>query len=457
MEEKQEKDEFFEAPPAQIPAQQEQQQQKKKTKIKASSIILAVFIALVSFLGGWFGHYYSLDEEVRTFLWALNVSKKNYYRNVDEQQIYEGLYALLNLDPYSQLFSPDAYAQYEAEGKGQNIGVGISLVDETVEGVTIPRFFLVVENSPASRAGIRKGMYILGFGTEDSMTQGDSSALIDFLSQQSGAFVLRCGYELDGSDAEYYTLKRESYQASYVHYRDSETGFRYRYDENSALGYLEETNEPLAGLDAMTAYIRLDEFSGNAAEEFVKCLILMRERGREHLILDLRTNGGGFLSTLDEIAAHLLRNAEGNSPVVAKAVYRSGRTMLSYAEGNDFYSYFNENSRVWLLADEYTASASECLIGALVDYGTVQFSDIFLRQNADGVAKTYGKGIMQSHFMSLSGAAMKLTTAEIVWPKGKSIHGVGVIPEDGAIPVPADLIWGKSDPMLETVIETINK
>ena len=441
---KQVKDELFDGP--------YEEPQKKKKPIKAWYIVLAVLIAAVAFLGGWFGHYYSLDEEIRTFLWALKVSKNNYYREIDEKALYESLYDLLNLDPYSQLFSADEYAAYEAEGQGQNIGIGISLTDETQDGVTIPRLFIIIEGSPAMVAGLRKGMYIFGFGNGETLSYGSSSELVEFIGRQNGEFTLRCGYEKDGSDAKNYTLKRANYQAAYVHYRDSEIASHFRYEGTT--GKLERTDEPLAGLDDKTAYIRLDEFSGNAAAEFEACLALMKQRGREHLILDLRTDGGGYLSILNQIASHLLRNAKESSPVVAQTVYRSGRKSISRATGNDFYNYFQESSRVCILADEYTASASECLIGAMVDYGTVQFSDIYLREDESGVAKTYGKGIMQSHFRSASGAAMKLTTAEIIWPSGKSIHGVGVIPKDGAIPVKADLIWGKSDPMLQKVIES---
>ena len=154
-----------------------------------------------------------------------------------------------------------------------------------------------------------------------------------------------------------------------------------------------------------------------------------------------------------------MRNAKESSPVVAKAIYRDRRQITYPAIGNDFYYYFNENSRVYVLADENTASASECLIGALVDYGTTSLSEIYLRENADGVARSYGKGIMQSHFASASGAAMKLTVAEIVWPvTGRSIHGIGVTPsypEAGAVAIPAELIWGKTDPMLEEVISRV--
>ena len=90
----------------------------------------------------------------------------------------------------------------------------------------------------------------------------------------------------------------------------------------------------------------------------------------------------------------------------------------------------------------------------LIDYGTLSYDHIYLREAEDGTASTYGKGIMQTSFVAANGAAMKLTVAGIYWPvSDKSIHGTGVTPEDGCVAVSAPLIWGKEDKMLSAVIE----
>ncbi len=458
MEEDQEKkaEEFFEeASEGQTGERAEEetpQPRKQKRQLRCFvAVMLALFIAAAGFVGGWFGYYLSIDEKERELMWALDIVKDHYYRPVDEDELYDSVYGGLRLDSYTRFFPPVDYSDYQAGNAGQNVGVGVSLTDERKDGVSIPRFFIVYENSPACRAGIRKGMYLLGFGkSEDSLQTGVNSDFTKFVSEQEGEFVARCGYARDGSDAAIFTLTRGNYQAGYVHYRDSETSFRFLGEKKPQLT---ETNEPLPALGDKTAYIRLDEFNGNAADEFEECLSKMKERGRVNLILDLRTNGGGSMKVLTEIAAHLLRNATGRSPVVARAVYRDGSSEEFDADGNDFAEYFSAESRVRVLADESTASASECLIGAMVDYGTLELSDIYLREDERGVAKTYGKGIMQTTYpYPLTGAAMKLTTAEIFWPNGKSIHGVGVLPTDGAIPVAADRIWGADDPMLAAAI-----
>lgn len=455
------RDEFFDDPspapspaPSSAPSPANGKSNQKATRVVAL-VLGAVLIAVAAFLGGWFGQYYSLDEEVRTYLWAKSVLEENYYQPVDEAELYQNLYNSLSIDPYTQFFPPEEYDSYIAEGAGENMGIGVSFFAEQKEN-DVAQIFSVVENSPACRAGLRKGMYILSFGTSASdLTAGTYAQFRTFLSAQKGEFVLRCGFDKSGAGARDYTIKRESYQASFLHYRDSETSFRFQ--GSGSAPALTETHEPLVGLDAKTAYIRLDEFSGNnTSAEFVQLLNTMKERGRENLILDLRSNGGGYLGILGDIASHLLRNATERNPVVTVTRARSGQITRYVCAQNDFSSYFPATARVYVLADEYSASASECLIGALVDYGTVPFENLFLRENEAGIAKTYGKGIMQAHFESANGAAMKVTTATVNWPlSDKCIHGVGVTPEDGAVPIPAPFLWGESDPMLQEVLSRV--
>lgn len=456
-----EKDEFFDLPPAPAPVREAETAPQlsssggKKAARIAAVVLGMILVAVAGFLGGWYGQYYSLDEEVRTYLWAKSVLEKNYYQPIDEAELYSRLYDSLSIDPYTKFYSSQAYADYVAEGAGDLEGVGLSFFIGQKQDETA-RIFVSEENSPACKAGLRKGMYIVGFGrTEDSLVGGNYREFAEFYARQKDSFVLRCGYAPDGSDARNYTVQRESYQASYLYYRDSESSFRFRGSGKNLA--LTETNEPLAGLDEKTAYVRLNEFSGNnTPTEIVQILSKMKERGRENLILDLRSNGGGYLGILGDVASHLMRNAEGSNPVIASTVSRSGHVTRYICAQNDFKKYFNETSKVYVLADEYTASASECLLGVLIDYGTCSYGDVYLRKDENGVAKTFGKGIMQSHFTDNNGAAMKVTTDTVNWPlSGKCIHGVGVTEQDGAVGVPAPFIWGEEDEMLDYVVSKV--
>jgi len=464
-----EKDEFFD--PAPQPRQPQEQKTPKSRRIV--SILLALALLAVGFLCGWLTHYYSVDPDIRSFLWALQTTEKYYYKDIDEDAIYaaadssaggKGLIEALNaaLDDYSCFYTAEEYDAVLASGAGQKQGIGIALYNVELDGTEVPRVLLVVENSPAQAAGICKGMYLTAFGTEEStLRTGNSTELIGFVSEQDGTFVLRAGYSADGSDGQLVEVQRKSYQAAYCYYRDSETSYSFRGDGSSLS--LTETFSPIEGLDDSTAYIRIDEFSGNAASEFTQCLNTMKLRKRSNLILDLRTNGGGYLSILQSIASHFCKNSEESYPVVATAHYKSGKvTTYSATSKNDYYSYFTEDSEIRLLADENTASASECLIGSMVDYGALSYDHIWVREyevvgeNGTDVsfeAATYGKGIMQSYYTGLVGT-MKLTVATIHWPvSGNCIHGVGVTKEAGANAVRCDLVWTETeDPMLEAVL-----
>ena len=466
-----EKDEFFDPVPEASPDERENLSSPRPTRKQSwqrrlISLLLALVLLAAGFLIGWFVRYYAIDEDMRSFLWALDVTERYYYpegfsrENVLESAGEDATGAELlsalnaNLDPYSQYYSPEDYADYLRAGAGQSYDFGISFLIGDDSGTVA----LVPNNSPAFEAGIRKGMAILAYGSKEDGDEGTLTPFTTYAAFSSDAsrygntLCLKMGYEEDGSDAALYTVTAGDYQTTYCSYRDSESAFYFTGEEGTE--WTEYADEALSSLDEDTAYIRIDEFSGNVSAEFEYCLETMKARGRTDLILDLRTNGGGYLDDLQQIASHLMRDAEGPAPEVQVARYKGGREEVYYAYGNDFSDYFSETSEVYLLADENTASASECLIGVLIDYGTLSYDHIYLREAEDGTASTYGKGIMQTSFVAANGAAMKLTVAGIYWPvSDKSIHGTGVTPEDGCVAVSAPLIWGKEDKMLSAVIQ----
>ena len=155
--------------------------------------------------------------------------------------------------------------------------------------------------------------------------------------------------------------------------------------------------------------------------------------GKTDLVLDLRGNGGGYLDIMQEIASFFCKNARSSSPVAAIAKYGNGKVEEFTATGNFYTRYFKQESRICVLADGNTASAAECLIGCMVDYGATTYADICLISRG-GVAKTFGKGIMQTTYLlsPVKKDAVKLTTAKMYWPVSNTcIHGRGVLAEDG--------------------------
>ncbi len=121
-----EKDEFFDEPP--VPVQAEGAHKPNKGRIVAISVG-AVLLAVICFLAGWFGYYYSLDEGLRTFLWAKKTTEKNYYKEIDTDALYDEIMKALEgqVDRYSRFYTRDEYAQILRESEGNNEGVGISV------------------------------------------------------------------------------------------------------------------------------------------------------------------------------------------------------------------------------------------------------------------------------------------------------------------------------------------
>ena len=184
----------------------------------------------------------------------------------------------------------------------------------------------------------------------------------------------------------------------------------------------------MAHLSAETAYVCFTQFEGDAAEQMESALDFMKERGRSKLILDLRDNGGGYMDILTKIAAMLVYNGGQGNFLVAYADAKTGGIPFNTSA----YNYKDHIEEIVVLADENTASASECLIGVLASYGeNFSLDNLVTIKNAKGVGKTYGKGIMQTTYQLISGGAFKLTTARVLWPDKKTcIHGVGIIPPE---------------------------
>ncbi len=419
-------------------ASEERPPKKKKSVGKIVACCAgALAIAAAGFFGGFFAYQGMLDPEMRSLIWAKDQVQSNYYEEIDDQTIYDALFGALNglLDPYSGYLTADEYADMieDATGKWSGLGVTFSTKDaEENKRLLITR---VSGNSPAEEAGILPGMCIVGFGmNEQELTESESyDELSVFLNERAAGenFVLKLRQGEDG-EPFFKTVSKQSFVENYVFYRSNDSAYIFTGEQATDLT---KSDNYLASLDEETAYIRLTQFNGKAAEEFAAAMDIFRSEKKKNLVLDLRANGGGYLNILNEIAGYFCKSSNLSAPVVAVANYRSGKTEEFKATGNRYFEYFAEDSEITVMADNGTASASECLIGAMVDYGAVSYENIYLSTRS-GETKTYGKGIMQSTlprtFLGKSDA-IKLTTARILWPLTKNcIHGIGIRPEDGA-------------------------
>ncbi len=422
-------------------------------KNKVLTAVLAVALAVICFVLGGFAVWFSLDENLRALIKVKTAIDKHYYQTIDDETFYGALINSVNhelLDVYSGYMTADEYRANTSDMAGNHIGIGVMFSTTSEEGKTRMLAVRVMGNSPAEKAGMQAGDYLQAFGkTQAEMTEsedfGEFSAFLETLSEGE-TFYARVR---SGSEDKILTMSRQAYVENYVFYRTSTAAYAFG---GAKADQLQENGRPLPFLDEDTAYVRLVQFAENVEERFEEVMQLFKRQGKKHLVLDLRDNGGGYLETMQHVAKYFCKTASDRKPVALVADYGEKQERF-YAKGNEYHEHFSEDSHIYVLADQGTASASECLLGCMLDYGAIAFSDICLVER-NGVAKTYGKGIMQTTFLlGLRGDAIKLTTAEIRWPvSNRSIHGRGILPQDGAKTAPAQLY---TDGEIESAIATL--
>ncbi len=408
-------------------------EEKPKNKKRIWYILGGVFIAVFSFIAGFGARWFSLEEDMRTLINVKNKIDKEYYQDISDEEFYDAVFGAINLgvlDQYSGYMRADSYATENATNAGRRSGIGLVFLTTAADGGEQMLVYRVAGNSPAEEAGFLVGDYIIGFGAqENAMIESvQFDKFSQFLNEQEDdkKFFVRIKR---GEEVKVLSVCRSNYVESYVFYRTNKQAYTFT---GASATELTERGQPLSCLDNQTAYIRLIQFTGKAYTLMAKAMELFKSQGMKNLVLDLRGNGGGNLDVMQGIVGYFCKNAQNKKPLVLVADYGERKDKF-YATRNVYSDYFSEDSRICVLADEGTASASEALMGAMLDYGTIGYDDICLT-SVNGVAKTYGKGIMQTTYVMdiLKQDALKLTTATIHWPlSNKCIHDKGIVAADG--------------------------
>lgn len=319
--------------------------------------------------------YAELDE-----IWQ--IVEQYYYQEPDTQAMLDGaemglLYGLG--DPYTYYYTPDQYAQLWADDEGEYAGIGIQIMSNYATGLcTISRVFL---DSPALDAGLRKGDVLTRVEDIDVVT----TTLQDAVNIMRGEPGTPVNVQVQRGDQLLdFVVDRAVVHVNWV---------------NSCM------------LDGDVGYISLYEFSGDCSPSFAVHLDNLMSQGAKALVIDLRDNPGGWVDDAQKVADMFLE--EGN---VASLVYRDGTTEL-YTTTTDG----KENPiPLVVLVNEYSASASEILAGALQDRG---------RATIVGT-QTFGKGVVQYVLpVGTRGAGMQLTVAQYYTPNGNEVHKVGITPD----------------------------
>ena len=433
------------------------------------SVLLAIAIAVLSFTAGFLVKKCSADKALASYEWALKTIKDNYYFGEPDIGYTEtSLKAIADtyLDRYSEYYTKEEYEEVQKSNAGSKSGIGLSFSTKSDRGIFISK---VVGNSPAYKSGLRAGEWITGGkvegGSEVAFTGPKAVSFSDFISPVADGVQMTFTSE----DGKSYSMAKAEYISSYTPLSTSATGWTFGDSADGGLALYEKTELRLSYLPEGCAYLRLDQFYGTATSEFYSLIEKFNAMRCTSLILDLRSNGGGYVSIMQDLAG-CFADGQGKLAMLSRDK-KGGEENYDCKKVTDKAQRIDKSVKVFVLANAGTASASEALIGAMVCYGALDKKNIFLSDYGNeyinwlypkgtGVknAQTYGKGIMQTPFTnSRTGEVLKLTTAKIFWPDGTtSIHDIGLtVANDKCTPVSAQWEWTKGDEELRSAVDII--
>lgn len=324
-----------------------------------------------------------LDSETVTKINELSAYMNlYYYDDMDDTKLKDGLYTGLVSglgDKYSVYYNAEDYQALQVSTTGQYYGIGAGLTqDKDTMVVTINK---VYEGTPSDTAGLKKDDIIISVDDTDA-TSMEVSELVKLIRGEKGT-----------------TVHLEIYRPS--------TGEYLSFDVERQDITLPSVSHKM--LDGNIGYVHIDSFETETATQFESAIADLEEQGMQALILDVRYNPGGMVTSVVKILDDIL--PEGT---VVYTEDKNGNRQNYTSKGDTHLDY-----PLAVLINGDSASASEILAGAIKDfnYGTLIGTT------------TYGKGIVQTIFPLEDGDAVKLTTAKYFTPNGNYIHGVGIEPD----------------------------
>ena len=343
---------------------------------------------LIIFLSSFFFSYsvnsaeLDIYKKIDLFGEVLEKINKQYVDEIDQS---EGMDSAINgllqsLDPYSSYMSPEIFQEMQTETSGEFGGLGIEVSMEA--GVV--KVITPIDDTPASKAGIKAGDYIVKI--DNVQVQGKSlSEAVDLMRG------------LVGTDIEL-TVRRR--------------GVKKALTFNITREIIEVQSVKSDLLENNIGYIRLTSFNDNSSDQIKKKIKKLKENENlKAFILDLRNNPGGLLTQAIKISDFFLNNGE----IVSTKSRKKSENRKWFARKGDI----TDGKTLVVLINYGSASASEIVAGALKDHKRA----IILGENS------YGKGSVQSIIPLKNKGAIRLTVAKYYLPSGKSISEVGVRPD----------------------------
>ncbi len=306
---------------------------------------------------------------------------QEYLGEVDNAEMAEGIYAGLVYglgDVYSRYYTADEYAQETASTDGAYAGIGVSIQKNKNGGVQIAECY---EGGPGAEAGLQTGDVITAINDTD-VTDMELSDVVSLIRENKDNTIVL-------------TVFRENEEKSReisVDVTDVELP--------SVFGEM---------LDKKTGYIQITQFTGVTPQQYKDMFAELKDKGMERLVIDLRDNPGGLLTSVCDILREIL--PEG---LIVYTEDKYGNREEETCDGKH-----QLDMPLAVLVNENSASASEIFAGAVQDHevGTIVGTT------------TYGKGVVQELRQLSDGSAVKLTVSNYYTPNGNSINKVGIKPD----------------------------
>lgn len=307
-----------------------------------------------------------------------------YYKeeDIDTSAMIDGMYAgvvdALN-DPYSVYYTAEEWNQLMQETEGIYYGIGAYLsIDPTT---TLARISGVIPGTPAEEAGLRENDII--YMVDGESVQG--MELTEIVSRVKG---------------------KENTVVHLTIVREGETDYL---EMDVTRSKIESPTVTYEMYDNGVGYIRITEFDDVTVNQFTAAMDSIKEADAKGLILDLRSNPGGSLSAVVDIARQMLPKG-----LIVYTEDKNGKREEYTCDGKQELQI-----PLVVLVNGNSASASEIMAGAIKDYGIGTLIG----------TTTFGKGIVQRILPLTDGTALKLTISAYYTPNGNNIHGIGIEPD----------------------------
>lgn len=340
--------------------------------------VLACFSVLTILNKG--KNYFVLSKELAKFVDAYDAIVNNYYKEVDKDKLVEsainGMVSSIG-DEYTSYSDKDVTDNFNETVNGKYMGIG-ALIMKSENDLVIYKVF---EDSPSYRAGLKDGDIILKLDDKDTkdMSVNDIASIVKNDTNKEVKLLVKRGEEnLD------ITIVKDMVELPVV------------------------SGKVINHNDKKIGYISLSIFSSVASEQFNKELVKLEKEGISGLVIDVRGNSGGYLTTVTDIASYFLKKGDiiYKLEVNDKVTVRKDKTK----ESRDY--------PVAVLIDKNSASASEILASSIKE----SYNGYVVGTNS------YGKGTVQQTLVLSDGSMIKYTIEKWLTPLGNWINEEGVIP-----------------------------